>query len=220
MDPLRVTRAELERLEYGQNLVQGSFSRSEDESITVRLAGSRFDAGPLIAYLKKPSEDNQAELERPKVSTPIEVRVMLMELLGLEGVRFRGLVAGGVYDGSRIREAGLTARIGDNGSILLKHGPQEKGEGERLSLRVENFGELLKTFDVATEVSGGRLELQASRPTPEEPLSGVLTIKDFQLLQQPQLLRILSTASLTGLLKSFSDDGGFDISLLETHLER
>ena len=218
IDPLQVTRAELERLEYGRNLVRGSFSRSEDDKITVRLAGPRFDAGPLIAYLKKPTEGNQPRLERPKVSTPIEVRVMLMEVLGLKEVRFRGLVAGGVYDGSRIREAGLTAQIGNHDAILLRHGPQGKGEGERLSLSVENFGELLKAFDATTEISGGMLELQASQPTPEEPISGVLTIKDFQLLQQPHLLRILSMASLNGLLESFVDGEGFDISLLETHL--
>ena len=72
-------------------------------------------------------------------------------------------------------------------------------------------GDLLQTIDQTSRIAGGALDLDAAvrQQYPSLDLGGTLRVNDFTLLEAPLLARLLTVASLTGIVNLLSGEGIF-----------
>jgi hypothetical protein len=95
-----------------------------------------------------------------------------------------------------------------DGAVVLDYRGAEIG-GYRLEAATEDLGAVLRALDLHDTVKGGRLRLdgRSDGPIPGSPLTGRLEVKDYVLVGAPTLARVLSVASLTGLLDTLGGNG-------------
>ena len=82
-------------------------------------------------------------------------------------------------------------------------GPQPK----TLTIKTADVGSLAASMDISGRLSGGLLGLRLTRSCDEIPWSGSVDIQQIQVLQAPLLSRLLTMASLTGLVSTLISDG-------------
>jgi hypothetical protein len=72
-------------------------------------------------------------------------------------------------------------------------------------------GDLLQTIDRTSQISGGRLDLDAAvrQQYPTLDVGGTVRINSFTLLEAPLLARLLTVASLTGIGNLLAGEGIF-----------
>lgn len=76
-----------------------------------------------------------------------------------------------------------------------------------VTLRTENAGAFLSTFDFTDTIRSGELQMTATIPDGEQPISGTVNIKNFNVVNTPVLARLISVASLTGIADLINDTG-------------
>ena len=98
----------------------------------------------------------------------------------------------------------------DDGAKLLRinFGPDESG-GNRLLIKAEDMGAVLRALDTLDTVNGGRLEVvgQSTGPIPTHPLSARIEAHDYVVVDAPVLARLLTVASFTGIGDLLRGDG-------------
>lgn len=85
-----------------------------------------------------------------------------------------------------------------------------RGEkGRELTLASQDAGGVVKAFDISDHVIGGTLDFKGSFDdgTPEPILTGRMLMSDFSVVKGPILAKLLSLASLTGLLDALAGKG-------------
>ncbi len=106
-------------------------------------------------------------------------------------------------------------------TIMLDYGPASDG-GKRLLITSEDMGAVLRALDIADTVNGGRLEIVGSSagPLPASKLNGRIEGHDYVLVGAPNMARLLSVASLTGIADVLNGEGiGFQRFIGEFTLE-
>jgi uncharacterized protein YhdP len=82
-------------------------------------------------------------------------------------------------------------------------------EGSRLVVKAGDAGRLLRGFDLADNIHEGNLETSADITYKDKKASieGKLALKDFYVKQAPVLAKLLSLASLSGVLNTLNGEG-------------
>jgi hypothetical protein len=93
-------------------------------------------------------------------------------------------------------------------TIMIRYVPTVEGRHE-LAVEASDAGATLAAFNVTTAVVGGRLTITGSSDdsNPDSPLEGKLNITQFRLVDAPRLGRLLSVATLTGLVDVLTGEG-------------
>lgn len=93
-------------------------------------------------------------------------------------------------------------------TIMIRYVPTVEGKHE-LAVEAADAGATLAAFNVTTAVIGGRLTITGSSDdsNPDSPLDGKLNISQFRLVDAPRLGRLLSVATLTGLVDALTGEG-------------
>lgn len=83
------------------------------------------------------------------------------------------------------------------------------GNKRALKVSSDDAGAVLRAFDSYGHMVGGRLEVDAAYDDNQEsqPLSGVIRIGDYQIVNAPVLARLLTVAALTGIADVLNGDG-------------
>jgi hypothetical protein len=198
--------AELDTLRYGLTEASGTVRRAEG-AYRIDLSGPRFDIGPFL-------RDEDGELAAPDPDTPeVEVLEPRLRITG----RFQRLHDGPDnfignaelavdLDGEALRRLVLEGFVGDNRDVDIRYVPTEDG-GRDLTVYAEDTGLALTVADVTGRLEGGVLEVTGRRESPEAPLIGQLSMRDFTLLEAPRLTKILEVISVTGILSALRDSG-------------
>lgn len=111
-------------------------------------------------------------------------------------------------------------------TIMIRYVPTTEGTHE-LAVEAADAGATLAAFNVTTAMVGGRLVITGSSDdsNPDSPLVGEFYISQFRLVNAPNLARLLSVATLTGLLDLLTGEGFIfnslraDFSKVDGHID-
>ncbi len=91
--------------------------------------------------------------------------------------------------------------------MTLHYSKPAGSQPETLRIKTADVGSLAASMDISGRLIGGLLGVRLTRSNDEEPWSGSVDIQQLQVLQAPLLSRLLTMASLTGLVSTLISDG-------------
>ncbi len=198
-----LTHVDVKQLVVGKTDVSGSIAHGAD-GWQVDIAGPSFDASPLLARMNK-NKNKKADVESH--DPPLLINATLDRLvLGdqREAHDVRGALSS---DGIHYQAATLDTTMASNARLKLRFGAS--GGERKLALTTDDFGEMLRLFDVTTNIKGGRFDLAATAVDdgPRRSLRGQVEATDYRIVSAPWFTRLLSLASFSGIGAMLEGEG-------------
>ena len=110
-----------------------------------------------------------------------------------------------VFGGGQDRMEGVGLIGGAEAALSLSPG---KGDGSLMELRSGNAGQVLKTLEVTEAIRSGELVMQVTFDDNQPGhYNANFELKDFNVIDAPQAVRMMSVLSLPGLLSLLDGDG-------------
>jgi hypothetical protein len=184
-----LSRFRLERTDAAGRVEIGS-----DGAVTLEMNGPEIDLIPLGRQ--------EAESDAPSLS----LRVAADTLHVLEEMT---LAEGRLYltqSGPSLETLGLSGQI-DGSPLRMTVQP---ADGRRLlTVATNEAGTFLKAFGIIDSIQGGRLRVDGELKGDglDDALDLAVRLDEFRLVDAPAFARVLSSASLTGLVDTISGDG-------------
>lgn len=209
---------------FARNDLKGTIDfRKSDGGLTVTMNGGGFDAREIIAGRRSDPVTDRAppKLPHPPVAHPkLTEDQPLPELIPLTiSGRFGrvwlsddGAISNVALELTRDRQewrkARLNAELGDHHALTLVLAARDSDQSD-LSLDCDDAGALFRALDIFDTIRGGKLRLAAvlDDRLHLRPITGDLTVSDFQLADAPILARLLTVAGLTGIVDLMSGQG-------------
>ncbi|WP_189049519.1 DUF3971 domain-containing protein [Aliidongia dinghuensis] len=216
LDAGQVQRADIAHVKLGGTDAAGTVDRQPDGTWKIQAAGGAIDVGPLLKKLGEPTPPDTPKADKPKTDGPTLAiaattgRLILGSGREMRTVHFDGLVA---HD--RLEYGKLDGELGVKGAATFHLDRLEAGGG--FALDTDDFGALLKVFDVSDNVVGGKFQMkgQAVADGDFRRYSGKAEANDYRVIRAPFMARMLSIASLTSIASLLSGDG-LPFSILKT----
>lgn len=192
------TRIDIDRFNLGRNDLKGGVAR--------RGAGFAIEVSGRSANLEQLMRDSgRSDGERPPLAISASLdRVYFAADRYVDRVVFRGDRLG-----TKWRNVDLKATTDGGGQVEVAL-TTARGGRQTLSGGASDAGALLKAFDVTPNMVGGKLTLSGATDETRQgrPLAGKLEMTEFKLVNAPMLARVLSLASLTGIVRALSGQTG------------
>jgi hypothetical protein len=195
-DGKSISAFDFSELKYGESdyHVRGRFR--DDGGMVIDVAGSRAD---IRSFLKQRGDG------KPKV--PLDVTVDLGAVRAAPGAVISNVKGRLVRDTVDWNAMDIAGTVGKGTPLTLRIAP-DKGQ-LRLAVVSADAGATLKAFDISDKVVGGTLNIggQYDLSKASRPLTGHFAMRDFHMVKAPFLAKLLSVASLTGLLDTLTGQG-------------
>lgn len=211
----KIRRVDFARVRYGGRTdVEGSIA-FKGGTLDIDLRGPSFNAEPLVGKddTQTPAEaDAEAARRagpRQKDDLPpmdISARVKTM-WLSKEGTMVNAS-ADLSRDDKDWRTMSIKGTVGKSKTFNMTLQPVA-GNKRALKVSSDDAGAVLRAFGSYEHMVGGRLEVDAAYDDNQEsqPLSGIIRIGDYQIVNAPVLARLLTVAALTGIADVLNGDG-------------
>lgn len=172
---------------------------ADDGGYTVAMDGKRLDLRPLLAA----EEADQGTLGVPPMVLSGRVDAVIVD----DKITLRDVHARAEHDGIMLRQADLTGLIGAGQEVRFRLEPA--GEERRITLDSDNAGAVAQALGITDKLSGGRLHVDGVIDDGDtaHPVSGLVTVTGFHVVQAPFLAKFLSAASITGGLEMMQGKG-------------
>jgi hypothetical protein len=192
----------LSKLDFGRNRLEGEVTHRPDGVYQISLKGGGLDIAPFLNAKQPP---NVPETPGPKLAISLDVAKLWLT----DSVDVPLLDASGTldHDGEKITRLVVAAKTLSGASFNAQIVPS--GATRALTVESENAGDVAKVLNVSDNVKGGKLKLTGTfdDSKPAVPLKGVLRIDNYQILNAPFLARLLTLASLTGIVDQLGGQG-------------
>ena len=188
----------IERMRYGATDVAGRIETNAGGVTRVSLQGPSLDAR---LHLDRLMEEDSSDSGPFVLDLDVE-RILTVEHQQLTNVRTH-LEAD--TDGRHVGFIDGTLATGAPFHLSL-----EPRSGKRLlTVRSSDAGEVARTFDIYDNAVGGDLLMEAvlHDDQPNEPITGTVRIENYRVINAPTLARLLSIASLTGIVDALRGEG-------------
>lgn len=198
-----------DRLAIGKTLLDGVEVAWVDGRPEITVAGGQLDVEPLIAEKISLKPEPAREAPAARETGPLKIvaehldRVMLAPDRQIENVRI--LLD---HDAAYWDRIEIDGTLPGGTPLTMRYGPDGAGK-HQLLIASDDAGAALRVLDIFDNVRGGKLKItgEAVDSQPQRPLEGKAEIKDFRLVNQPALARLLSVATLTGLIDVLTGEG-------------
>ena len=195
----KLRRLDLSLLEVGESSISAAIRPRAPDGFIVALEGGRFDMRPYLARLF----GEEGSLEIPPMVLSMRVgEVILGDKYNLADAKGRA-----VYSGGSWREIQASGVLSDEApvQISLRTEPGSRS----LAVSSSDAGAFVRSMGIFDNAIGGELDLIATidESLPSRPLTGQVEIDGFKVLNAPVLARILTIASLTGLVDLLNGEG-------------
>ena len=193
------------RLRHGATDISGRVEIAEN-STTISIQGASLDARP---YLSELTTEGAPEFGEYVLDIAVE-RLLTTDDRQLTDFHARfeaGAESGHVGFMEGTLATGAPVRV-----TLQPH------QGERLlSVRSRDAGTVARTFGIYDNAMGGDLSMQAvvHDGRPGKPITGTVRIEDYRVTNAPTLAKLLSIATLTGILDELQGEEGIAFSQFE-----
>lgn len=198
-------RVDFEHLVAGRNDLQG-FVEAKDGGYVVRAKGASIDvAGIFSTDDTPPPQERKPKAERPK-PTPLDIKISADKIWLGEKRWFDAVSATLLRQPDGWHTVEVAAKVGPNlKDFSVNYG--QKNHYRDLTAYSDDAGETLRMLGTIDNAMGGTLQVTGVEETADAPLKGELLVENFRVLNAPVLARILSAASLTGIVQSMSGKG-------------
>jgi len=188
----------------------------------VVLGGGILNAEPFIgedaekAVEEAPAEEESAE---PEMVEKIEETEEQLPPFTLQAEQLDRIILG---DGRTLENARiklhnqgdywewleLDGTLGADNPIMVRYVPTTEGTHE-LAIEAADAGATLSAFNFTDSIVGGRLTITGVSvdTEPDRPIRGRVNITQFRLTNAPGIARLLSVATLTGLVDALTGEG-------------
>ena len=198
-DGKSIESAVLPKVAFGDNSdVRVNVSRNVRGAYVVRVNGPQFNVEPLL---------NTRDDDDEKPGTPMVVDAAFgFARLGAGGGA-SGVTAHLERDAKHWNVMTIDGGLASAKPMAIRMNPD--GNGRAFSVTAADAGAVLKALDVTGNVVGGTLKLSGryDDSEPHSPYKGTLEMRDYRLEGAPLLAKVLSVASLTGVLNVLSGQG-------------
>ncbi len=211
-----IAQARLSALAFGEQALRDVEITRGPKRLTVSVAGGSLDARP---FLKSDEDEDTAATEPDDTHLTLTLR-------NIERLRFgdESYLENGHLELERVKEGWrrflLRGRIpkqlrssvvdGQERSpeVEVSYAPATDGR-QVLEMAAADAGGLFRSLDFFDTMDGGVLRINGSREgiARTNPLRGNIEIKDFKLIDAPVLAKLLTVASLTGIVNVLSGEG-------------
>lgn len=199
-------RVDFERLVAGRNDLQGSLEM-KDGGYVVRAKGTAIDVSGMFSTEDDtpPPKERKPKAERP-ISPPLDIKLTADRVWVGKDRWFDSVSTTLLREPAGWRTMEVEAKVGPN----LKHFGINYGQKKSyrdLTVYSDDAGETLRMLGVFDDAVGGTLQVTGAEASAEAPLKGEVLVENFQVQNAPVLARILSAASLTGIVQSMQGKG-------------
>ncbi|MGB0576358.1 MAG: AsmA-like C-terminal domain-containing protein [Alphaproteobacteria bacterium] len=189
--------SEVKQFQLGRTNISGEVKASLEGGYDVELRGSALD---LVPFLTQEEAGEDSSLPRIKLTTEVQTVWFDPE------VPVKALKGALSHNGEDWETANLNGIVGKNQPFTFDLKPV--GDKRRFTLQAEDAGDILAGLDIADTFRGGKLILTADKKRGKRnPWQGSLSISDYTIVGAPNLARILTLASLTGIVNTLSGKG-------------
>ncbi len=183
-------------LRYGDNdmRVRGRFR--DDGGLALDVTGNKADVRFFLA---------QKDDGKPK--RPLDISVDLGTVRAAPNAVIAGVKGRLVRDKNDWQDVDVKGTVGKGKSLAMSI---KRVNGTRkLLITSDDAGDALKAFDVTDNMVSGKLHIDGSYDDgkPGRPLTAHMAVDDFQMVKTPFLAKLLSVASLTGILDALTGQG-------------
>jgi len=182
------------------------------------LNGSVFDARNAWNALRSDEDESEIQVRDINKGKSIKARTIEASFDEVRASRNGRITNANFYyssDVSSIKNLQLSGLIDGQTEFSLQLSPDD--EKLRFSARGEDGGSVLSVLGLYDDVVGGQLAISGEL-LHGGGIKGTATIEEFKLVNAPLLARILSVASLTGIVDELQGDG-ISFSLLSLPFE-
>ena len=196
-----LSRLTFDSFDYPGTSVKGVLLPREDNGWDADFYGASFNMVPILDSVTTPDESEETG---PPFTLSLNV-----ERVELGGERYLKSVAGALSsDGEKWNAILLQGLLKGDKRFTLHLRPGEPGK-RHLTIRSDDAGEALRSFDIYENMIGGALEIIGDYDDKAlgAPLSGVLVAKNFSIVRAPAIARIVSVLAITGIPEALRGEG-------------
>ncbi len=194
-------QVEFQKLDVGETRLENVSLSISGGPIDATIGGGQIDARPLLA-------DGVASGES-RLSIPFALEAPHLARIILGDGRELADVAVSLRRDAVWWDRMVVAATLPGGKLLqLRYEPVPEGM-HRLEVDSPDAGAVLRVLGIYDNVVGGKLEIRgaARDDHPDRPLEASADIRDFRVVRAPFLARLLSIATLTGLVDVLTGEG-------------
>ncbi len=193
----KFVKADIHKFKLGRSDFGGVVKARSGNGFDVSLKGGSLDAVQILEH----SENNdESFLPTLNLETNLD-RVWLDSTVPVNDV-----VGSIRYDGEVFQRAKMVGNVAKNQPFLFDL--YTISDKQHIILRANDAGGFLSGLDITDALRGGVLKLMASKNIgKKEPWNGRLMIKNYTIVNAPNLARILTLASFTGILNRLLGKG-------------
>lgn len=197
-------RLEISRLATGETDIAGVVSFGEDDAVKVAVVGESIDLRPYISTTGRKEEAQQA---------PLAISLKVSRAVLYNGVEAVNVVATMRRRNGRWEELKANATLPQGKRVVIDIARTRNGR--LLWVGSDDAGAVLRALDVYDNAIGGKLALTARLDNGETDLvKGELKIADFRVIKAPFLAKLLSVASLGGVIDLLKQEKGLPFTRL------
>ncbi len=197
-------RLEISRFATGKTDVAGVVTFGENGAVKVAIVGESIDLRPYISATGGEEEAQQ---------TPLVLDLKVNRAVLYNGVEAINVNAAMRRRNGRWEELKANATLPEGKRVVLDIARTRNGR--LLWVGSDDAGTVLRALDVYDNAIGGKLALTARLDTEEPDLvRGELKIADFRVIRAPFLAKLLSVASLGGVIDLLKREKGLPFTRL------
>lgn len=158
----------------------------------VNVSGSKFDARSLIKQFSdvgKKTGGSKGDTTRVVVSAQID------QVTGFNDETLRNVAVSYESAGSKISGVSVNAQTSSGESFVATNNDQ--GDARSVSLQSNDAGAILRFFDFYDKMRGGKITVGLAGQG-NGPLSGQIDARNFSIINEPRLAKIVSSSPSTG----------------------
>lgn len=199
----KLLRLELSRLAFAGNDVSVNLRPGERGGHTVAIGGRRLDVSPYLdAYFDSSGTGDETDIP------PLRLSLQVQQLYLSETRSLINAVGDATY-GERLDGLRLSGSINNEAPVTatVVTGPDRV---RRLAIASSNAGALARTTGLFEDAGGGSLTISGTivdDPAGKPYVEGKMEIDNVQIRNAPALARVLTLASLTGILEILNGQG-------------
>jgi Protein of unknown function/AsmA-like C-terminal region len=209
-DGKTVQSAVMPKVVFGENDIRANVTRNAKGAYVFRVQGPKFNVEPMLS---SHDDDDNAEPGPPMI---VDVALDYARLGNGGGAT--GVTGHLEREGKHWNIMTIDGSVAPSKTMSIRMSP-DGNNGRTFNVVASDAGAVLKELDVTGNVVGGTLKLAGRYDDndPHSPFKGKLELRDFHLERAPLLAKVLSVASLTGILNALGGKG-IDFSEFNTNL--
>lgn len=190
------------------------FKYAPKETLKATVSGSSYDLTAMFDKReekeKKKSSKSQSFEDEDLLKTPnAEINIAVDKLWTTPHMPIQNFTGSALLkNGVGIDEMHVIGNFGTDKSIKLTLDYIPKPNGDHyLNIDSNNAGSTLRVLRLYEDMNGGILKIEGKRGKTDSKLIGHAKIRDFRIQNTPVLAKLLTVASLSGMLDLLKGDG-------------